>query len=194
MQRRLQRRKVNVLHNYIKKRKALNRGEKIPEFIINQTIDNLVIKMNDGNTNSDENTTKQYKKLVRANERYLADYENEKDNMFYTLFLNDGDDFFTNNMVKCNMVTLIPRHFINQNTKVIGLERDVADNFAIPHEVIIEEANQERYQQEIVRDIGAKEKGVAEFKEAMKVLFEKPNANKLVHVKPVFERNRESIC
>jgi hypothetical protein len=109
----LQRRKANVLHNYIKKRKALNRGEKIPEFIINQTIDNLVIKMNDGNTNSDENTTKQYKKLVRANERYLADYENEKDNMFDTLFLNDGDDFFTNNMVECNIVTLIPRHFIN---------------------------------------------------------------------------------
>lgn len=63
-----------------------------------------------------------------------------------------------------------------------------------PHEVIIEEANQEVYQQQIVRDIGAKEKGVAEFKEAMKVLFEKPNANKLVHVKPVFGGNRESIC
>jgi hypothetical protein len=97
----------------MKKRKALNGREKIPEFIINQTIDNLVIKMNDGDTDSDENTTKQYKKLVRGNERYLADYENEKDNMFDTLFLNDGDDFFTNNMVERNMVTLIPRHFIN---------------------------------------------------------------------------------
>jgi len=42
----------------MKKRKALNGREKIPEFIINQTIDNLVIKMNDGDTNSDKNTTK----------------------------------------------------------------------------------------------------------------------------------------
>ena len=123
---------------------------------------------------------------MRANERYLSDYENEKDNMFDSLFLNDGDDFFTNNMVKCNMVTLIPRHFINYNIMAIGLEGNVVDNFAIPYEVIIEEANQEVYHQEIVRDIGAKKKGVAEFEEAMKVLFEKPNANKLVHVKPLY--------
>jgi len=67
------------------KRKAFDASEKIPKFVINQTNDNLIIKMDDGDIDSNKNTTKQYKKLEKTNDGYLADYENKEDNMFDAL-------------------------------------------------------------------------------------------------------------
>jgi hypothetical protein len=40
------------------------------------------------------------------------------------------------------------------------------------------------YQQGIAKDFRVEGKGVVEFEEVVKVLFEKPNLNKLVHIKP----------
>jgi hypothetical protein len=66
------------------------------------------------------------------------------------------------------------------------LEGDVVDSSVTPHEVIIEEAGQKVYQQGIAKDFRVKGKGVVEFEEVVKVLFEKPNLNKLVHIKPLY--------
>jgi hypothetical protein len=82
----------------MKKRKPLDAKEKVLDFFINQTNDNLIIQMNEGDTNSNEKTTKQHKKLKRTNKRYLANHKNKEDNMFDALFFNDGDDFFAHNM------------------------------------------------------------------------------------------------
>ncbi|KAL9357347.1 hypothetical protein Peur_050600 [Populus x canadensis] len=38
----------------------------------------------------------------------------------------------------------------------------------------------------MTKDVGVKGKGVDEFKKAVKVLFNIPNVNKLVHVKPLY--------
>jgi len=54
--------------------------------------------------------------------------------------------------------------------------------------VITKKSDQEVYQQEIVRGIGVKEKGVAEFAKAMEVLLEKMNDNKPMYVKPMYLR------
>jgi hypothetical protein len=78
----------------MKKRKAFDASEKVPKFFINQTNHNLIIKMDDGDIDSNKNTTKQYKKLEKTNDGYLADHENKEDNMFDALFFNDEDDFF----------------------------------------------------------------------------------------------------
>lgn len=66
------------------------------------------------------------------------------------------------------------------------MEGDVVDSSVTPHEVIIEEAGQKVYQQGIAKDFRVKGKGVVEFEEVVKVLFEKPNLNKLVHIKPLY--------
>jgi hypothetical protein len=91
MQIRSQRKRANVLRNDMKKRKALDGREKIPELVINHTNDNLIIKIDDDDIDSDKNTTKQHKKLKRTNEGYLDDHENMEDNMFDALFFNNED-------------------------------------------------------------------------------------------------------
>jgi hypothetical protein len=58
MQIRSQRKRVNVLRNNIKKRKAFNGREKIPELVINHTNDNLIIKMDDDDTDSEKKHNK----------------------------------------------------------------------------------------------------------------------------------------
>lgn len=52
--------------------------------------------------------------------------------------------------------------------------------------MITKKSDKEVYQQEIVRGIGAKKKGVAEFAKAVKVLLEKMNDNKPMYVKPLY--------
>ena len=81
----------------MKKRKPLDAKENVLEFFINETNDNLIIQMS-GDTNSNEKTTKQHKKLKRTNKRYLANHKNKEDNIFDALFFNDGDDFFAHNI------------------------------------------------------------------------------------------------
>jgi len=58
MQIRSQRKRVNVLCNNIKKRKSFNGREKIPELVINHTNDNLIIKMDDDDTDSEKKHNK----------------------------------------------------------------------------------------------------------------------------------------
>lgn len=43
----------------MKKRKAFDASKKVPKFVINQTNDNLIIKMDDGDIDSNKKTTKQ---------------------------------------------------------------------------------------------------------------------------------------
>lgn len=83
-------------------------------------------------------------------------------------------------------MTLILQQFINQNVKVIIFEGDVVDSSTTPNEVITKKVDQEVYQQGMTKDVGVKGKGVDEFKKAVKVLFNRPNVNKLVHVKPLY--------
>jgi hypothetical protein len=89
---------MNVPRNYMKKKEALGGREKVPEFVINHTNDNLIIKMDDRGIDSNENITKRHKKLERTNKGYLVNHENKKDDIFYALFFNNGDDFFADNM------------------------------------------------------------------------------------------------
>lgn len=58
--------KSECTSNYV----ALDGREKIPELVINHTNDNLIIKMDDDDTDSDKNIIKQHKKLKRTNEGY----------------------------------------------------------------------------------------------------------------------------
>lgn len=66
------------------------------------------------------------------------------------------------------------------------MEGDVIDSSTTPHEVIIKKVDQEVYQQEMAKDVGSKGKGVDKFKKSVKVLFDRANVNKLVHVKPLY--------
>lgn len=50
-----------MLYNYMKKRKASADWEEVLEFAINQTNDNLIIKIDDEDTYPNENLTNQYK-------------------------------------------------------------------------------------------------------------------------------------
>lgn len=72
MQRPLQRRRANVIRNYIRRKEATNNGkgkEMITQFVINKTNDNLIIKIEDRDLEFKENwirrgNIKSYKGMI----------------------------------------------------------------------------------------------------------------------------------
>lgn len=72
MQRPLQRRRANVIRNYIRRKEATNNGkgkETITQFVINKTNDNLIIKIEDRDLEFKENwirrgNIKSYKGMI----------------------------------------------------------------------------------------------------------------------------------
>lgn len=72
MQRPLQRRRANVIRNYIRRKEATNNGkgkERITQFVINKTNDNLIIKIEDRDLEFKENwirrgNIKSYKGMI----------------------------------------------------------------------------------------------------------------------------------